>query len=737
MLTFVANAHANASSEVRVLRGPSYSFDGPRHVALDGLHGWILNQLGNSITEVDESTGSLVRVLSGASFGFSSPSAIFADKYHVWVTNAIANSVTEINASSGKLIRILSGGQYKFNLPRDLVGDGYHLWITNANGNSVTEITQSDGKFVRRLSGAPYRFNSPDQIVTDGTHVWVGNGHGLIGFVTEIVATTGQYVRTTHVLAAVVALTWDGQHLWISGECDSCGKDEDGVYQFEEVSIVGKVLTVVQNQQNPYSMASDSKYLWDANPYSNSIERLDVDSPNKGTYLAGAEYALNGPIVAAIGDGHVWVTNFDGNTLTLVAVGDTQPLSVPHTARLTTYGYDELLVATGGTSPYHLSAGAGSLPSGLSLSDDGYLNVQDPSAGTSTFAVNVADSSSPIQSATVTITLHVLPSVPEAQHNIQVSPDRDPLHSPSVAIILVGDWWCPLLGGKHQGVCNGHQAKYMCKDPHFQGTSPCLIETSTLVSAVVSLIERDFGDAAPGGYDAGLSHYSGVDGVPIGAGLRLRTYNGTAFAGPVALNQVSQTPYGSPPVTAQMLTINDFAGGWGIQSAPDPQAAASDTVVLELLAPVLLTCNSADGNPSGNGYTYPGKGSLYGSMPTATVPLEDFEHQCRSAPSETDLARLSPSEFATFVVSHELVEAIASTESICNSSGCSQPKPITADGLQIADVCNTRDGAGNVFTETGPYLNATRDSRGTVVSAYPDPGTRTCTPDVSKGVPTP
>jgi DNA-binding beta-propeller fold protein YncE len=55
---------------------------------------WVLNTLGNSVTEIDAASGRLIAVLSRASYGFNRPTAIAAYQHAIWVANA--NSVTRI-----------------------------------------------------------------------------------------------------------------------------------------------------------------------------------------------------------------------------------------------------------------------------------------------------------------------------------------------------------------------------------------------------------------------------------------------------------------------------------------------------------------------------------------------------------------------------------------------------------------------------------------------------------------
>ena len=74
-------------------------------------------------------------------------------------------------------------------------------------------------------------------------------------------------------------------------------------------------------------------------------------------------------------------------------------------------GYSSTLAATGGTPGYTWSLAAGSLPPGLTLAPNGTISGVPTTRGTSTFTVNVNDSSNPAltQSATETIVISASP----------------------------------------------------------------------------------------------------------------------------------------------------------------------------------------------------------------------------------------------------------------------------------------------------------------------------------------
>jgi Putative Ig domain len=70
--------------------------------------------------------------------------------------------------------------------------------------------------------------------------------------------------------------------------------------------------------------------------------------------------------------------------------------------------YSATLIATGGTAPYTWSLNSGSLPVGLTLSSSlGQISGTPSQAGTSSFGVQVTDSSSPPQTAKAQLSLTV------------------------------------------------------------------------------------------------------------------------------------------------------------------------------------------------------------------------------------------------------------------------------------------------------------------------------------------
>lgn len=200
---FISHAGQGRSVTGKVFSGGHYGFSDPVAIAVSGAELWVVNEDGNSVTELNASNGHWVQTLSGASYGFNRPDAIVADGTRLWVANGGGlGSVTELSAEDGRLIQTISGGRYGFNYPQAITADATHVWVANNSGGanddgSVTELDARDGRWVQTLSGSGYGFMHPVAIAVGGGHVWVGNYYGSYGgnSVTELSVADGRFVQ--------------------------------------------------------------------------------------------------------------------------------------------------------------------------------------------------------------------------------------------------------------------------------------------------------------------------------------------------------------------------------------------------------------------------------------------------------------------------------------------------------------------------------------------------------------
>jgi DNA-binding beta-propeller fold protein YncE len=94
---------------------------------------WVANGSGNSVTELNATTGALVQVIS-----VSMPFAVSSDGTHVWVPTEFGNSVTELNAASGALVKVITAPSYGFFGPTGISSDGTNVWVANFADQTVT-----------------------------------------------------------------------------------------------------------------------------------------------------------------------------------------------------------------------------------------------------------------------------------------------------------------------------------------------------------------------------------------------------------------------------------------------------------------------------------------------------------------------------------------------------------------------------------------------------------------------
>lgn len=434
--------------------------------------------------------------------------------------------------------------------------------------------------------------------------------------------------------------------------------------------------------------------------------------------------------------------NYTATTVTATVPQPKLSLSVPSFVHLTVgKPYHGSPIVAGGTPPYTWTIPQGTLPTMADSSFDsttGAISGTPEYAGTSSFTVTVTDSSTPQMSVSRRVTVDVQPSQP-LQHWQLCSHDSSAWHcpppqtsntpvvtSPHVAFVLVGNWWCSLYGSNLPSQCKSWTP------PTCPGYQSCAGEASDLLSALNSLLAKDYSEAGQGGYDWGLANFYGVSNCGflsscrttyVGAGVTRRYYaplGGLLYAGPIA--PVWTATNKTWQVANTQGTLNSLTGGFGIHS----QAEVNNTVFVLLYAPELLTC----GNPSTNSETGGGRQGLYGNFVYASVYLEDRLHYCfgDGIVIKNPTGAITPSQFATYALSHELDEAITDPNS--SISGW-----LVKPNMQIADVCHLRNADGETGYTNLPYWNFTRDSRGTVVSAYVNPITSQCWPTVDGGIP--
>jgi hypothetical protein len=328
-------------------------------------------------------------------------------------------------------------------------------------------------------------------------------------------------------------------------------------------------------------------------------------------------------------------------------------------------------------------------------------------AGTYVFRVMVTDASGTIASKVFSIVVNT--DIPPFSRLFTLAYRGGPvLLNPHVAIVLVDpnsgpSWWSP--------------------DITISSSEP-----GTLFGAVSNLVTKDYSSD----YGTPLSTYTDSTGNKVGRVSLCSYTNGNRWFGPV---QASSVPSPGPGTAKffrnQVIPLLDSTCSSDV----------TNTVFLMLYAPIASKCSDLNSitNDTSQG------------IHQAWVRLFDQGNNCPFMPSmQFEPTALQASvDFATFAVTHELNEGITDPLGAHNSwlaLGLNASGSPHAE--QIADWCANRNAEGATTyapdnPAAGPYFNYTKDSFGTVVSAYMstdgepprDGEVALCTPDVSTGIP--
>jgi hypothetical protein len=345
-----------AQGAVKLIFGPQYRFDNPgagpmRYVdggnttmfwccggamAASGNDLFVMNGDGNSLTEINASTGALIRVISGAQYGFDNPDGLALSGNELFVANSYkwtAGSITEINASTGALIRIF--GQKDLRGPSTMVVDGNDLWV--ANPAFLTEFNASTAAYMRSVSGADYQFEFTGPMVLSGNDLFVASRYSTkttsTDSVTELNASTGALVRvigpfdapppnsaeTYNSPSAMVAY---GTDIFLAHRCtlDNC-QLEGGLSEINALTgaIVEGGIGSVNGSTSasfgvPSALALEGPDLWVANDAYSSLLEFNVPTGQLLATIPATQrqidsYELNAPNAMVVADGHMFVAN--------------------------------------------------------------------------------------------------------------------------------------------------------------------------------------------------------------------------------------------------------------------------------------------------------------------------------------------------------------------------------------------------------------------------------------------
>jgi outer membrane protein assembly factor BamB len=296
-------------------------FDVPSGLAFGGGHLWVTNQAGNSLTEIDPSTGAWMGSFLGHRYGFSHPTAITRVGSDLFVANQ-TGSLSEVRAGSGAAIRTISGTGFGFVHPIALATSGTTVLVLNAGrpsatpavAGSISEIDAQTGKLLRAVSGPSFAFDDPIALAVSGPDTYVTDVAN--NSVTEIDTASGALVR---VIAGQGLNTPDGitvadGHVWVSDAGSNAATDID--------EATGAVLATFSDSDGQYGFGRPSVAIQSqgdvfiASPFGTSpmVTKLSATTGAPSWYMCNT----NGPYffsllsAFAVSGDHLWVASRSG-----------------------------------------------------------------------------------------------------------------------------------------------------------------------------------------------------------------------------------------------------------------------------------------------------------------------------------------------------------------------------------------------------------------------------------------
>jgi DNA-binding beta-propeller fold protein YncE len=296
-------------------------FDVPSGLAFGGGHLWVTNEAGNSLTEIDPSTGAWLGSFLGHRYGFSHPTAITSAGSDLFVAND-TGSLSEVRASNGAAIRTISGSQFGFLNPIALAMSGTTVLVLNAGrpsatpavAGSVSEIDAQTGKLLRNVSGSSFAFDDPIALAVSGPDAYIADVAN--NSVTEIDTATGALVRVIagQGLSTPDGITVSDGHVWVADAGSNAATDIDVA--------TGAVLGTFTDSDGKYGFGRPSVAIQShgnvfiASPFGTSpmVTKLSAATGVPSWYMCNT----NGPYffsllsAFAVSGDHLWVASRSG-----------------------------------------------------------------------------------------------------------------------------------------------------------------------------------------------------------------------------------------------------------------------------------------------------------------------------------------------------------------------------------------------------------------------------------------
>ncbi|MBN1963740.1 MAG: TIR domain-containing protein, partial [Anaerolineae bacterium] len=121
--------------------------NGPRGLAWDGLHLWVINS-DNTLWKIDPADGEVLATVALGDGAF--PTAVLWDGTGVWVANQLGDAIQRIDPATGSIVAeiALADGA----APTALAWDGAHLWVANRGDDTVQRIDPASQSIVTTIA---------------------------------------------------------------------------------------------------------------------------------------------------------------------------------------------------------------------------------------------------------------------------------------------------------------------------------------------------------------------------------------------------------------------------------------------------------------------------------------------------------------------------------------------------------------------------------------------------------
>jgi len=269
----VTEVNASSGAHVATISGALFGFDEPTTILAVGHDLFVANGADGAITEIDAGTRSLVRTMSG----FSDPLSMAASGGSLYVLNG-TGSVAKVSMASGRQIGLASGAQFGFDTPMGIASSGSDLFVTNSGANSITEINARTMTLVTQLTGTRFRFSKPTGVVVQGRELWVTNQTG--DSVTQIATGTDRVVR---VIVDHTNLPTPGPIAFGDGYVFTLSPPGNSP-MVSQITRNGAVAWMMCNTNGPYLFSNPQAVvvagsnLWVVSSGSSSLTEMDPDS---------------------------------------------------------------------------------------------------------------------------------------------------------------------------------------------------------------------------------------------------------------------------------------------------------------------------------------------------------------------------------------------------------------------------------------------------------------------------